>query len=310
MAAVLAQQPPGPAQRPQRPAAADLRVAELDPKLESILERWEVESAKIQFLQGTHYRQELNKVFAQEKRSQGAFFFQAPDRGRFDMTGTKPEPGQDSSVKNPETGEPYELVAGNSECWICNGQTILQINHAEKQYEQIPIPPEMQGKNIVQSPLPFLFGMKADEAKRRFELRLKSETADAYIIDAKPLQEIDARNYQYARIYLDKQNMIPTRVMLIDPAGTINTNYAFRDVEVNPNRNAFVGWVGNLFGKGNPFQPNLTGYKQIQAPGGVIQPAGNQVPADRGLQRNTSQLPTNAGPSAGSARLSNDRTVK
>lgn len=304
----LAQPPAAPATRPQRPEAPELRVAEVDPKLDAILQRWEMESSKIQFLQGKHYRQELNKVFSQEKRSEGAFFFQAPDRGRFEMQGIEPQKNQVSKQIDPATNQPYQLAAGNNECWICTGMNIMQIDHAQKQYEQIPIPEEMRGKNIVQSPLPFLFGMKAEEAKRRFELRLHEETAAYYAIDAKPLQEIDARNYQYARIYLDKKSMVPTAVKLIDPAGTINTNYFFRDVEVNPNKNAFVTWVGNIFGKGNPFQPDLEGYKQIQAP--AVQPAGNQVPGNAAVPRGQSQSNLNGVPSSSSARIATNRSVR
>jgi len=304
----LAQPPAAPGQRPQRPEAPELRVAQVDPKLEAILVRWEQESSKIVFLQGKHYRQELNKVFCQEKRSEGAFFFQAPDRGRFEMQGIEPQKGQVAKILNPANQQPYELAAGTDECWICNGMNVLQINHAEKQFEEMEIPEEMRGKNIVQSPLPFLFGMKAEEAKRRFELRLHEETATTYTIDAKPLQEIDARNYQYARIVLDKRTMVPTAVKLIDPAGTINTNYFFRDVEVNPTKNAFVSWVGGIFGKGNPFQPDLGGYKRIQSPG--VQPAQNEVPSNRVGPRTQSQLVPNGGAPSSSARLPLDRTVR
>ncbi len=266
--ALRAQQP-----GPERPAPAPLRVEALDPQLESILRDWERESAKIKVLQGEHYRQEFNSVFSVEKRSKGMFYFEAPDKGRFDMRGAEIKPGQKAQKIDPQTQKPYNLAAGSDQSWICTGQEVLMIDPAAKTFETFPIPPEMQGQNIVQSPLPFLFGMKAADAQRRFKLKFYGQNDDAYFIDAEPRQQADAQNYKNARIVLDKTTFVPTKVYLLDPAGTLMTEYTFVNTVVNPKQNV-VAQLIPFFKDPDPFKPNLRGYKQVLPP--VVQPVGDQ----------------------------------
>ncbi|MDX1968137.1 MAG: hypothetical protein SFV23_13260 [Planctomycetaceae bacterium] len=265
-----------PAGQP-RPAGEALRVETLDPKLEQILKDWERESAKIKVLQGEHKRSEFNKVFGVEKQSKGMFYFEAPDKGRIDMQGIEVKPGAKSSMVDPVTMEPYELACGADQGWICTGNEVLVLTPSEKQFEAFPIPPNMQGANIIQSPLPFLFGMKADDAKRRFQLTLRGQNEKAYVIGAVPRLQMDAQNYSHAMISLDKVTFIPRGVQLIDPAGTLMTKYTFENIQVNPARNSVLSALGGWFGRDtDPFHPELRGWKKILPP--AIEPASNQVP--------------------------------
>lgn len=283
----LAQSPATPGVRPPvtrqvaegvaRPAPEALRVQKLDPELLQILQLWERESAKIKVLQGQHYRQEFNNVFSVEKRSKGAFFYQAPDKGRFDINSVPIKPGQVSNKIDPATMQPYQLAAGTDQSWICTGNVVLQVNPVAKEFEVFPIPPEMQGENIAQSPLPFLFGMKAEEAQRRYELKLFGETGVAYVIDAKPLLQMDAQNYCHARIYLDKKTFVPTSVMLLDPPRTLMTQYTFVEMEVNP-QPSLIAKILPVFKDADPFKPDLSTYKRVLPP--QVQPASNEVPSN------------------------------
>ena len=51
--------------------------------------------------------------------------------------------------------------------WICTGKQIFIIHDDTKIYDKIDIPAQQQGKNIMNGPLPFLFGLKAEQAKAR-----------------------------------------------------------------------------------------------------------------------------------------------
>lgn len=279
-----------PAGQP-RPNGEALRVETLDPKLEQILKDWERESAKIKVLQGEHKRSEFNKVFGVEKQSKGMFYFEAPDKGRIDMQGIEVKPGAKSTTVDPVTKKPYELSCGADEGWICTGNEVLVLTPSEKQFEAFPIPPNMQGANIIQSPLPFLFGMKADDAKRRFQLTLRGQNDTSYVIDAVPRLQMDAQNYSHAMIALDKVTFIPRGVQLIDPAGTKMTKYTFSNIQVNPPRNSVLSALGGWFGRDtDPFHPELRGWKKILPP--AVEPASNQVPGKG----------SNASPAARTAR--------
>lgn len=279
----LAQAQPGKAKVTPRivaPAGADVprpapAAPASDPRLDALLRAWEESSAKIKSLQGEHLRSRSNSVFATDARATGKFYFEAPDKGRIDLKGAPPEKGASSPLKDAN-GAPYALTADRDEKWVCDGEQVLMINEAEKQYESIPIPKEMQGKNIIESPLPFLFGMKVAEMKKRFQMELidYNPTNKSAKIMAVPLQARDAQNFIRAEITLDTKNFIPQRVYLTDPAGTIVTRYFFHKVSVK-HEGRFDG-IREFFDlDGDPFAPNLRGYQKIQPP---VEQLGGPVP--------------------------------
>lgn len=286
---VLAQAQPGkatvqprgtvaPAANGPRPAAgnpAPSAAAKPDPILEAILRNWEISSAKIKTLDGKHIRSRSNSVFATDARAAGEFHFEAPDKGSIDITGAPPPKGAVSSKKT-DKGEPYSLIADRAERWICDGKRVLMIKEEEKEYESIELPEEMRGTNIIESPLPFLFGMKAAAAKERFQMELiQFNREQKYArITAVPLQAKDAQNFIRAEIVLDTEKFLPKFVSLTDPAGTIVTQYIFQDVVVN---NATLGQKWRELVGGDPFKPNLRGYKMVQPPP-VVDRAGGPIP--------------------------------
>ncbi len=258
------------APQPAAPAAPD-------PRMEIILKNWETSSAKIKSLHGKHIRSRSNSVFGTDARATGKFYFEAPDKGRIDLTGKPPAKGDASSLTTKE-GKPYTWIADRDEKWVCDGKQILVINDAEKQYESIPLPEEMRGKNIIESPLPFLFGMKAADAKKRFQMELigydpKTRVAQ---ITAIPLQNRDAQNFIRAEIHLDTMTYLPKYVALTDPAGTIVTRYIFQDVKVDDAN--IITQLGEIFGRGDPFAPSLRGYQKVQPP--PVQQVKDTVPAN------------------------------
>ncbi len=259
-----------------------------DPQLDLLLRQWEISSARIKSLHGKHIRSRSNSVFATDARASGEFYFEAPDKGRIDLVGDSPKKGAVSSKKNKD-GEPFTLSADRDEKWICDGIQVLMIDEAEKQYESMPLPEEMRGANIIESPLPFLFGMKVADAKRRFDMDLISydEKTQRAVIKAIPLQAKDAQNFIRAMIWLDTKRFVPTYVGLTDPAGTITTEYIFQ--EVNINNAGMIAKVQGIWGR-DPFKPDLKGYKVVQPPpvqqvkgvqpigaGARVAPAGGKI---------------------------------
>jgi TIGR03009 family protein len=255
-----------------------MQVEEVSPELDAILRAWERNTANIKTLSGEHVRFEYNDVFGVEKYSKGKFFFEAPDKGRIDIEGVPPKPGQVGKKKNPENGQPFLVEAGQDQMWVCDGKKITVVDPSQKQFEVLPIPPEMQGNNIVRSPLPFLFGLKAEEAKQRFEIKLLRDTPTDAWLEIIPRLKTDSQNYQVAKIILSKETFVPSAVNLIDPSGSIQTTYLFDKSTLRINQ---PGWRERWLGQ-DPFQPALRGYKQVQTPAPPvqpIQPAGGQAPA-------------------------------
>lgn len=253
----------------KRPAPQQLQMKPLPKELKQLLIDWERESAKIKTLVGEHERIVYNSVFETEKWADGKFFYESPDKGRIDLEGREPKEGDKSKRFNEKSGEPYRLEADQQTRWICTGEEIVNINDSEKQFEMFPLPQELRGENIIHGPLPFLFGMKADEAERRFELefvdlndpaRNGKNKKNAIWLIAKPRQGADKENFQQATIILDCKRFLPYAVKLLDPSGNLETVYTFKELHVNQ-RNL----IPPIF-RNDPFHPTLRGYKLMQQP--------------------------------------------
>lgn len=271
-ATVSGQTPPGQAGtaslRTQQGTAADGRLArptsrptvqDVTPELQKLLVEWERASGRIDRLQGHHMRRVYDMVFKVEKWSVGKFYHERPDKGRIDIEPAPIKPGTVSSRVDPTTQKPFTLEPDMAEQWICDGKRIMEVNAKAKEAAIFSIPPRAQGENIMNGPLPFLFGMPAETAKKRYQLTLVSDKVDPRSrrrqiqIRALPRWQQDRANWKEARIILDHPTYLPLHVKLVDSAGTKETVFSFQKLEVNKFRFPLLG--------SDPFRPNLRGYK-------------------------------------------------
>jgi TIGR03009 family protein len=287
--------PPRVARNGEADPAGDRMLVTTPQDLEPILREWEEKTAILTRLQGSLQRYEYDSVFSIEKRAIGEFWYQSPDKGRIDF---KPAPLTDPKTGKPLIsgkrdlqGNPYKLESEEEMTWVCDGETIMQIEHGPKTYGIHEIPIHHQGQNIMESPLPFLFGMKADKIKQRYKLSLGTQHAktgsdgrNKYHIVAMPLLQSDARNWQRAEVLLDAQYCLPSAIRLIDPGGSKETVYVFPLSGIKANKKCI--WLTD------PFKMQLWGYKlvakEVAPPPGQPQgntqevvPAGGAQPAGR-----------------------------
>lgn len=268
--------------RESRPEAQPLHVEAVPPELEAVLTEWFGKTQGIKKLQGEHVRWTYDTVFTVAKISRGRFYYEGPDKGRIDVT---PEPVQQNQTVKGPGGIVFNVKPDTPERWVCDGEQILKIDEATKEYEVLPIPAEHRGANIMDSALPFLFGMPPAAAKQRYSMKLVSRDETAVFLEIRPKKKVDAANWQRADVKLDAKTFLPTAVQLIDPAGNGITVFKFEETQVNPNK------ILEIF-KGNPFKPILIAYRQAQSPaGGAAQPLDLKgkpitgMPAVVGLQR-------------------------
>ncbi|MEX0702524.1 MAG: PASTA domain-containing protein [Planctomycetales bacterium] len=237
---------------------APLRIQNLDPALERILLNWSRATDKITKLHGDHERYVYDSVFATERRSKGKLYYEAPDKGRIDLTPVDVRSGDVSGMKDPQ-GRPYTLVKDQPEKWICPGDRIMAVNEETREVDIYPIPQAKQGRNIMEGPLPFLFGMPPDMAKQRYRLQLVQDLPERCWIEAEPRWQSDAANYRKAEILLDKRTWLPTAVRLHDPAGTKQTVYSFTNLDEGQ-PGILPEWLG---GNKDPFYIDPRKYKFI-----------------------------------------------
>ncbi len=264
--------------------------AELQAQMDGVLEKWSKASEQITRLEGNVTRMVYDLTFETESQARGEFAYEKPDKGRIDIT---PEAITDKLIAEREQlvekailekkpprvrcrkdGKPFQLVTCQSEQWWCDGTRIFSIDLQKKQALVSQIPVEMQGGNIMDSPLPFLFGMPPERAKRRFEMgfhegRFDSKAPVVRLVIYPNLPQ-DGQNWHHADVMLDMKTMLPVAVQMYDPAETRITVYRFSDLQINETL-----FQKLIFRSG--FTPSLRGYNIV-----TVSPENGGVPENGG----------------------------
>jgi len=91
---------------------------------------------------------------------------------------------------------------------IINEKSVFKYEYNSKTVHQINVPPEMIGKGIADSPLPLIFGAKADELKRRFSMKIMPGPKDDMIwLIARPLLVEDQQEFKELEILINRQTL-------------------------------------------------------------------------------------------------------
>jgi hypothetical protein len=252
-----AAQQPGGQPRVERPSPASMEA--LPAELEDLLVQWEVKSANIHRLRGDFMRYVYDMVYLGETRAVGRFFYEAPDQGRMDFG---PRSNDEVPPRTDEQKGQFTLQPQSKERWICNGKEVFIIDDDKRLFDLVHIPLQQQGRNIMNGPLPFLFGMKAEQAKARYSLQLgdrhwpngaivtekeKQVRKDPqYHIIALPRHLDDRREWRRAEVVLTP-DFLPMAIKLFSATGQKETVYLFF-----PGRAMWVNerlWIPNP----NPF---------------------------------------------------------
>ncbi len=249
--------------------AADSPTTKVPDDLWQLLGEWEKGSARVQKIHGKHVRRAYDHTFEIEKIAQGEFWYENPDKGRMDikpvnitqkMLADRNKP--DAQVVKKKNGQPFQLKSDDPSRWICDGETMYEIDDTRKEARMMVLPPQLRGTQIMNSPLPFLFGLPRDGALRRFNLTIVKDYRPTYPVvrlQATPRLSKDAKNWSKADVLLDTNTYLPQAVKLLNPAGTRDTRYTFSDLEVNKTS----GFLPTIIGK-NPWDPKLDKSYRIQ----------------------------------------------
>ena len=248
----LMRNPPPPAPPPVPFVLTPQEQAAMD----RILDAWEQAGKPVRTFQCSFTRWEYDATFPVKPTKEnpngakyidhGTIKYEAPDKGFFEATGFL--------MDIPKVRR--------QEKWICDGKSVFVYEYAKKppQLTESPLPKELQGKDIVDGPLPFLFGAKAQKLKQRYYLRIitPANAQGQVWLEAFPRFLADARNFKRALLILKTTGMIPVALKTYLPGGNDSQVYTFDDVVVNDP----LGWRG-IFG-GDPFQASTPfGWKKV-----------------------------------------------
>ena len=256
-------------QPPAAPPAAPRQPPTLSPQeqaaLDQLLAAWEARSAAVKTWSCTFRKWEYNAwspADAQGERlafaeSTGELKYAAPDKGLFRI--------KESKQWNPQTRR-YEVRGGESgEHWVCNGESIYEFRHTDRQLRETRLPPEMRGKAISDGPLPFVFGAKAETLKKRYWMRIITppNATDQIWLEALPRFQADAANFSKVELILRSRDLMPFAIQIFKPGGRDQDVYQF-----DPNTNLIDKGLDLFRDFAKPTTP--FGYKYIleEVPGG------------------------------------------
>jgi TIGR03009 family protein len=235
VAAVPGQPMPQPA-APQQPAAqrpAPQQPVPLSPEQQAALDRllaaWEARNAAVTTWSCTFHKWEYNAWSPADgngerlafSESTGEIKYAAPDKGLFRV--------KESTQWNPETRRYEKRTGDTGEHWVCNGASIYEFRHAERQLRETKLPPEVQGKAISDGPLPFVFGAKADTLRKRYFMRLITPpgVTDQIWLESLPRYQADAANFAKVELILQARDLMPFAIQIFKPGGQDRDVYQF-----------------------------------------------------------------------------------
>lgn len=266
--------------------------------LDQVLKFWEFKSDQVKHYECRFKRWEFDPVFGprdvHKTYSTGVIKYAAPDKGLFRVDDIY----HYTPAKPPETKPGYFKHEGEKgEHWICDGTSIFDFDYRQKQLNETKLPPDMQGKAIVDGPLPFLFGANAEKIKSRYWLRIvtPANVEGEYWLEAFPKRMEDAVNFKKIEVIIDEKDYLPKAIQVYDrnydPKGNpARTVFMFEDRTVN----ALVNNLNrlNLFHR-EFFRPATpSGWETLQRGYGAPEPQPTQNTATRPGVTPTALSPT------------------
>jgi TIGR03009 family protein len=246
------------AQQPQRPfAELDQGHAQL---LDRILDLWQDSSGQVNQYTCDFRRWDYDPTFCNDRDpsdnrmmsyqiSDGVVRFANPDKGMFETTIVRDYSKDENGTVAYNERKDREL---NHEKWICDGTAIYEFDYPNKRLYQMAIPAEMQGNGLVNSPLPFLFGVEKQIIKERYWIRVitpQQVQKTEIWLEAFPKNMNDARNYQRLEIILSQQDWMPKMLHIYAPNYDAKTNPISRVFEFgNRKVNSQLAKVQNIMG--------------------------------------------------------------
>jgi TIGR03009 family protein len=221
---------------------------------------------------------------------QGEIRFASPDKASyetvsvFDFAGPPKVEGGEAQYKARDTST-------NREKWICDGTAIHEYDFENKKLYETNIPAEMQGKGLVNSPIPFLFGASKEDILNRFWVRIitPNNVKNEYWLEAVPKRIEDARNYKKLELVLSRDELfLPIMLHVYAPNYNPKENnftsriFEFNNRKVNDRLTGFQNFLGMFVRPSTPIgwervkRKGLEPYQQFD-PSTLTRPAQNNT---------------------------------
>ena len=184
------------------PADATNKILTLDDHLNS----WESKMREVQSLEATIKREDKNKVYGATSKYSGKAQYAKSGTGATALNMAALELTQEKKTEF-------------SEKIVCTGTYLYQYVPSQKEIRAYPIAKSKPGQVGEDSFLGFLFGMKAVDAKKNYDLKLYKVDAYYVYIDVAPKTAAGKADFTRARMVLDKTTYMPRQLWFEEANG-------------------------------------------------------------------------------------------
>ncbi|MGH7170330.1 MAG: TIGR03009 domain-containing protein [Gemmataceae bacterium] len=182
-------------QTPAAPAAAADNKA-----LDEHLAKWEAALKKVETLGAQLTRIDKDPTFDSVQKLTGTAYYMRAGTGATAQNLARLEMKLDGQKEAKEK-------------FICTGTYIYSFVPEQKEIRYYKLPKPKPGQVVEDNNLlSLLFGMKAEDAKRRYELKLAKEDTYYIYVDITPRVPADRADFQRARLVLNKSNYLPRQL--------------------------------------------------------------------------------------------------
>lgn len=215
--------------------------------LDQLLARWEQRSSEMKTLDAQFRRKDDLVTLGDKEYYQGRAMLKSPNLVVLQFSRTDKD-----FTKKPVLEERI----------VCTADEVWQFGYKLKQIVIHTLDQDQKRRALQQGPLPFLFNMKAADAKKRYEMTAWADSKNQlYHIKIVPRQREDRENFLQAGVTLDMKEFLPKRMILHDPNGKDQKTFLFDAI------------VRNTSWSSDPFTPQLVnGWEVIRNPVGEPQP--------------------------------------
>lgn len=222
-----------PPKRPFPPLSAEQQA-----QLQQLLAAWETQSQETETLECRFkcwsYDPFAAPAMVPATEAQGVIKYAAPDKGLFRVD-------KKLFFQGMKDDKPtYEEQPGKfGDWWVCTGEMLIEFDRGRKECRRQVLPPEMRGKRIFNSPLPFVFNLDAQQIQQRYWVRqAPAPKSDIVLIEAWPKRQRDRAQYRVVQVALNKESLHPVGLVMYAPNFDQKKNpkwdhYEFYDVSRN-----------------------------------------------------------------------------
>jgi TIGR03009 family protein len=174
--------------------------------LDDHLNSWESKMRAVQSLKADINRTDKNKNFGSTSKYSGYALYAKSGTG---PTALNMAALQLTQEKKTEFAEKI----------VCTGTYLYQYRPSQKEINVYPIAKSKPGQVGEDSFLGFLFGMKAEDAKKQYNLTLYKVDANYVYIDVSPKTAAGKADFTRARMVLDKTTYMPRQLWFEEANG-------------------------------------------------------------------------------------------